>query len=147
MENLRNLESPFILCIQIDIYFLANTNYIVKMLQELSGCGLDVTSLEGESLAGALAEAIDVPESTIAKVWENSPLRSSQLNDALPAELRMAESRRPRRPRNSEKKPPDVPYAPDRKCAKCGKAGKVPLQRLAAFGNRARCVDCNPLSA
>ena len=27
MENLRNLESPFILCIQIDIYFLANTSY------------------------------------------------------------------------------------------------------------------------
>ena len=26
MENLRNLESPFILWIQIDIYFLANTN-------------------------------------------------------------------------------------------------------------------------
>ena len=27
MEILRNLESPFILWIQIDIYFLASTNY------------------------------------------------------------------------------------------------------------------------
>ena len=126
---------------------LRRDNYIVMMLQELSGCGLEVTSLEGESLAGALAEAIDVPESTIAKVWENSPLRSSQLNDALPAELRIPESLIRRRRRDSAKKPLDVLYAPDRKCAKCGKAGKVPLQRLATFGNRARCVDCNPLSA
>ena len=125
---------------------LRRDNYIVKMLQELSGCGLDVTSLEGESLAGALAEAIDVPESIIAKVWENSPLRSSQLNDAVPPELRMPESLR-RRPRNSAETPLDVSCAPGVQCAKCGKAGKVPLQRLATFGKRARCVDCNPLSA
>ena len=126
---------------------LRRDNYIVTMLQELSGCGLDVTSLEGESLAGALAEAIDVPESIIAKVWENSPLRSSQLNDALPAELRIPESLIRRRRRDSAKKPPPVQFPPDVQCAKCGKAGKVPLQRLATFGNRARCVDCYPLSA
>ena len=126
---------------------LRRDNYIVTMLQKLSGRGLDVTSLEGESLAGALAEAIDVPESTIAKVWENSPLRSSQLNDALPAELRIPESLIRRRRRDSAKKPPPVQFPPDVQCAKCGKAGKVPLQRLATFGNRARCVDCYPLSA
>ena len=126
---------------------LRRDNYIVIMLHDLSGCGLEVTSLEGESLAGALAEVIDVPESTIAKVWENSPLRSSQLNDALPAELRIPESLIRRRRRDSAKKPPPVQFPPDVQCAKCGKAGKVPLQRLATFGNRARCVDCYPLSA
>ena len=126
---------------------LRRDNYIVKMLQELSGCGLTVTSLCGDSLAGALAEAIDVDESIIAKVWENSPLRSSQLNDALPPERRMPKSLIRRRPRNSAETPLDVPCAPGVQCAKCGKAGKVPLQRLATFGKRARCVDCNPLSA
>ena len=117
------------------------------MLRKLGGCGLDVTSLCGDSLAGALAQTIDVSESTIRKVWENWELRDSQLNDALPAKLRMPKSLIRRRPRNSAETPSDVSYAPGVQCAKCGKAGKVPLQRLAAFGDRARCVDCNPLSA
>ena len=115
---------------------LRRDNYIVKMLQELSGCGLDVTSLEGESLAGALAEAIDVPESTIAKVWENSPLRSSQLNAALPPELRMPES--------LIRRPPREIFAKGVPCAQCGVVGKVPKFR--ADGSRL-CRGCKPLSA
>ncbi len=126
---------------------LQRNAYIVIRLAELGGCGLDVTSSKDESLAGALAQTIDVPESTIAKVWENWELRDSQLNDALPAKLRMPKSLIRRRPRNSAETPLDVPFAPGVQCAKCGKAGKVPLQRLATFGKRARCVDCNPLSA
>ena len=34
MENLRNLESPFILWIQIDIYFLANTIYTLHLAED-----------------------------------------------------------------------------------------------------------------
>ena len=116
-------------------------------LEALDGCGLPVTSSEGPSLAGALAEASGLSYDTIAKVWEQHPWRDGPGNAALPPELRMSESLIRRRPRNSAKKPPPAQFDPDVQCAKCGNAGKVPLQRLAAFGKRARCVDCNPLSA
>ena len=114
---------------------LRRNGYIVAMLAKLGGCGLDVTSLEGDSLAGALAEAIDVPERTIRKVWEEDPSRSSQFIDALPAELRIPESLI-RRPREY--------FAPGVQCAQCGVVGKVPKFR--AHGSRL-CLGCKPRDA
>ena len=111
---------------------LRRGGYIFTMLKALEGCGLPVTSRDGGSLAGALAETIDVSRSTIAKVWKDWPLRSSQLNAALPPDLRMPEStiRHPREP-----------YAVDVPCAQCGNAGRVPKYR--AEGSRL-CLVCNP---
>ena len=108
-------------------------------IEALEGCGLLVTSSEGDSLAGALAEALGVSERTIRKVWEGWPLRAPFVNDEMPAELRMRESLT-RRPRNSDpEKPPTI--APGVRCARCGKAGKVPVYRAREGGTRL-CTDC-----
>ena len=52
MGNLRNLESPFILWIQLDVYFLASTNYyLLNALEEgESGFKLLLTQTDKESL-------------------------------------------------------------------------------------------------
>ena len=116
---------------------LRRNAYIGYMLAELGECGLPVTSRCGDSLAGALAKALDLPESaesTIAKVWKDAPLRSRQLYDALPAELRIPESLI----RDSRDR-----YAKGVPCAKCGKAGKVPKFR-AREGGSGLCTDCKP---
>ena len=112
---------------------LRRDGYIVIMLAELGGCGLPVTSDGRESLAGALAGAIDVPERTIRRVWEAAPSRSSQFNGALPAELRIPESLI-RRPREY--------FAVGVPCVQCGKRGKVPKFRANGSGRRCLCTDC-----
>ena len=117
---------------------LRRNAYIVTMLLELEGCGLPVTSSGGNSLAGALAEALGERERTIRDVWSEFPLRESQLNDALPAELRLPESLIRRR-RNPDPEKPRI--APDVHCARCGKAGKVPVYRAREGGSRV-CTDC-----
>ncbi len=119
---------------------LRRNAYIVAMLAELGGCGLKVTSskvtsLEGESLAGALAEAIDVSESVIAKVWKDTTLRSRQLYDALPPDQRIPESLI----RDSREL-----YAPGVPCVQCGAVGKVPKYRAPGSGLSCLCTDCKP---
>ena len=61
---------------------------IARLLVGLQGCGLAVTARKGESLAGAMAEALDIPTKTIAKVWENSKLRTGKRsrNRTVPCE-------------------------------------------------------------
>ena len=51
----------------------ARDTFIVLFLGELEGCGLDVTSSKPRaSLVAAMSEVTDIPESTIAKVWEGA---------------------------------------------------------------------------
>ena len=50
---------------------------IVYVLSELQGCGLPVTSRDGESLAGALAKAWGIHKSTIANVWRDAEPRQA----------------------------------------------------------------------
>ena len=110
--------------------------FIEVFLEKFAGCGLPVTARGGgDSLAGAMAEAIGVSESIIMKVWRVSPLRDSQFNDELPAELRMRESLT-RTPREY--------FAVDVRCADCGQAGKVPKHR-AGKGESRVCLSCLPL--
>ena len=117
---------------------LRRNGYIFTMLAELEGCGLPVTAADSDSLAGALACALKVvTERTIRDVWNEAPLRESQLNDALPAELRLPRGL-VRRPRNDPEKPR---IAPDERCAQCGRVGKVPAYRAREGGSRL-CMDC-----
>ena len=51
---------------------------VCYVLRELEGCGLLVTSDTGERLAGALAEAWGIPESTIANIWRDDPTRTDK---------------------------------------------------------------------
>ena len=57
-------------------------NYeIVELIRRLEHRGLPVTSAGGESIAGVLAEALGIPESVVAKVWEkasNRPMKRSR---------------------------------------------------------------------
>ena len=105
-------------------------------LEALEGCGLPVTSGEGDSLAGVLAEALGVSEHTIRKVWEGWQLREPCVNDEMPAELRMRESLI-RRPREY--------FAVSVPCADCGRAGRVPKFRADKGGSRL-CLSCRPTS-
>ena len=58
MEILRNLESPFILWIQIDIYFLASTSYNEGMDKPwVTWCEHCQRSRAAESVGGGLASA------------------------------------------------------------------------------------------
>ena len=107
-------------------------------IEALEGCGLPVTSGgAGGSLAGALAEVLDLPERTIRKVWEGWQLRKPCVNAAMPDELRMRENLI-RRERSDAGKPP---IAPGVRCAQCGETGKVPLYR-AREGGTCLCTDC-----
>ena len=49
-------------------------SFIVAFLHELEGCGLPVTSGAGDSLAGAMAEALDMGTATIHDVWRDAEL-------------------------------------------------------------------------
>ena len=110
--------------------------FIGMCLEKFAGCGLPVTARGGgDSLAGAMADALEVKEGTIRKVWRESPLRDSQFNGELPAELRMRESLT-RTPREY--------FAVDVRCADCGQAGKVPKHR-AGKGESRVCLRCLPL--
>ena len=109
--------------------------FIRSCIEALEGCGLPVTSGAGDSLAGALAEAFQVSESTIRKVWKEWQLREPCVNDAMPAGFRMPE-RLIRRPREY--------FAVDVRCADCGKTGKVPKHR-ARKGESRVCLRCLPL--
>ena len=106
--------------------------FIRYCIEALEGCGLRVSARGGVSLAGALADAFDVSESVIRKVWRESPLRDSQFNYELPAELRMRESLT-RTPREY--------FAVGVRCADCGQAGKVPKHR-AGKGESRVCLRC-----
>ena len=117
---------------------LQRNPYIAIMLLELEGCGLPVTARGGNSLAGALAKAIDVDERTIRDVWNECPLRESRLNGVLPAERRLPESLIRRERPDPTGKPP---IAPGVRCAQCDKAGKVPVYR-ALKGGTGLCTDC-----
>ena len=110
--------------------------FIRGCIEALEGCGLPVTSSEGDSLAGALAEALGVSERTIRKVWEGWQLRAPFVNDEMPAELRMRESLI-RRPREY--------FAVGLRCAGCGRAGRVPKFRAGEGGSRL-CLSCRPAS-
>ena len=78
MENLRNLESPFILCIQIDIYFLANTSYdcirglasLVESRRDLAG-DVSIQKIERSLKEAVRFDAADV----LAAVEQNVELR------------------------------------------------------------------------
>ena len=89
---------------------------IATFLHELKDCGLDVTSLAGASLAGAMAEAFDIPERTIQAAWNAAPTWFRP--DMRPRE-RFA----------------DIP------CARCG-CLKVPTWRAQRGGNL--CDRCSP---
>ena len=112
---------------------------IRSCIEALEGCGLPVTTRGGDSLAGALAEALPVPvsERTIRKVWEGWQLRKPCVNDGAPAEFRMRESLI-RRERSDPEKPP---IAPGVRCARCDKPGQVPVYR-AREGGTGLCTDC-----
>ena len=45
MEILRNLESPFILWIQIDVYFLASTSYVGHAEEDIDRRAHDVSQV------------------------------------------------------------------------------------------------------
>ncbi len=94
---------------------------IITFLHELSGCGLDVTSLCGDSLAAAMSEAMGISERTISRVWE-----------AAPAWLRSD--------KRSRKRYADVP------CAQCGNP-KVPTWRMRRNVANPLCDRCSPASA
>ena len=111
--------------------------FIRWCIEALEGCGLPVTTRGGDSLAGALAEALQVSERTIRKVWEGWQLREPCVNDGAPAEFRMRESLI-RRERSDPEKPP---IAPGVRCARCDKAGQVPVYR-AREGGTGLCTDC-----
>ena len=110
--------------------------FIRCCIEALEGCGLPVTSGGGDSLAGALAEVLDLPERTIRKVWEGWQLRKPCVNDAMPAGFRMPE-RLIRRPREY--------FAIGLRCAGCGRAGRVPKFR-ARKGRSRLCLSCRPAS-
>ena len=44
---------------------------IGHVLSELQGCGLQVSSIDSPSLTGAMAEAWNIPQTTIEDVWKN----------------------------------------------------------------------------
>ena len=52
---------------------------IAELVRRLEGRGLPVTSAGGESIGGVLAEALDLLESTIAKIWEKASNRPANL--------------------------------------------------------------------
>lgn len=54
-----------------------NTSIFI-FLHELANCGLRITSAEGDSLAGAMAVATDIPLATICDVWRDAELRLDQ---------------------------------------------------------------------
>ena len=114
---------------------LRRNGYINKMLLELEGCGLPVTSGAGGSLAGALAEVLGESESTIRKVWKEYPHRKPGVNDAAPDKYRLPE-RLIQREREY--------FAVGVRCADCGKTGKVPKHRARKGRNRV-CLRCLPL--
>ena len=105
-------------------------------IEALEGCGLPVTSGDDGSLAGALAEVLDLPERTIRKVWEGWQLREPCVNDTAPAEYRLPE-RLIRRPREY--------FAVGLRCAGCDRAGRVPKFRAGEDGSRL-CLSCRPVS-
>ena len=53
---------------------------IVELIRRLEHRGLPVTSAGGESIVSVLAEALGIPESTIAKVWEKASNRPMKLS-------------------------------------------------------------------
>ena len=89
---------------------------IATFLHELKDCDLDVTSLVGESLAGAMAEAFFIPERTIQAAWNAAP---TWLRPDMRPRERFA----------------DIP------CARCG-CLKVPKWRAQRGGNL--CDRCSP---
>ena len=46
--------------------------FVLWCLRALLGCGLDVTSGEGDSLAGAMARALPISVRTIRRIWERA---------------------------------------------------------------------------
>ena len=53
---------------------------IAELIRRLEHRGLPITSAGGESIVGVLAEALSIPESTIAKVWEKASNRPMKLS-------------------------------------------------------------------
>ena len=51
---------------------------VYTCLQALANCGLPVTSLEGDSLAGAMADTTGIPVHTICDAWRDVELRTDQ---------------------------------------------------------------------
>ena len=54
---------------------------IAELIHQLEHRGMPVTSAGCESIAGVLAEALGIPESVVAKVWEkasNRPMKRSR---------------------------------------------------------------------
>ena len=96
----------------------ARNERIYTLLHLFQGCGLPVTSLAGQSLAGAMSEATGIPERTIASVWEEAPslLRGDK---------------------RSRKRFADVP------CARCG-CLKVPVWRACRGDYNPLCDQCSP---
>ena len=88
----------------------------VVFLRSLEGYGLDVTSLDGASLAGAMSEATGIPKRTISRVREEAP---SWLRGDKRSRKRFA-------------------YVP---CARCGSL-KVPTWR-ARRGDNPLCDQCS----
>ena len=74
METLRNLESPFVLWIQIDIYFLASTSYLPFAAGARACIGAGMAMLETQLVLAQIIQRFKVrvvPDhriETVAKV-------------------------------------------------------------------------------
>ena len=97
--------------------FNPRNEFIAACLRTWKDCGLPVTSLNGSSLAGAMAEAWGISMRSVRKVWE-----------------RAEEVRPDKRSR--------AYFAPDVTCARCG-CLKVPVWR-AQRGPEPLCKRCSP---
>ena len=109
--------------------------FIVMYLAEFAECGLPVTAQNGrQSLARAMAEALNMHERVIREGLEVEPTRSRQFNELLRAALRWPECmiKRPRA---------DPAIALGVRYAQCGRAGKVPKHQVHVSRSRL-CTDC-----
>ena len=59
-------------------WIFRNENLIPEAIQKLSGCGLPVTSHEGDSLAKAVANVFDLAARHVAAIWEVASTRADK---------------------------------------------------------------------
>ena len=59
-------------------WIFRNEKLIPKAIQKLVGCGLPVTSHEGDSLAKAVANVFGLTERHVAAIWEAAPIRTDK---------------------------------------------------------------------
>ena len=59
-------------------WIFRNEKLIPKAIQKLAGCGLPVTSHEGDSVAKAVANVFGLTERHVAAIWEAAPTRTDK---------------------------------------------------------------------